>query len=126
MIRKILISINPQHVAKILSGEKKYEYRTRLAKDPVSSMLIYETSPMKKIVAEVEILGTTTLPVDTLWRQTESSSGLDEKTYHQYFKGRSSASAYILGDVTIFEEPIDISQFGLTHAPQSFYYIDVK
>ena len=42
---KILISINPKHVAKILSGEKKFEYRTKAAKKDVDSLIIYEKAP---------------------------------------------------------------------------------
>ena len=55
-MRKILISINPEHVAKILSGEKKFEYRTKAAKQDVDSLIIYETTPVKRIVAEAKIL----------------------------------------------------------------------
>ena len=50
-MRKILISINPEHVAKILSGEKKFEYRTKDAKRDVDSLIIYETTPVKRVVA---------------------------------------------------------------------------
>ena len=47
---RILISINPEYVEKILAGTKKYEYRRRAAKD-VSSLVIYETDHTKKVVA---------------------------------------------------------------------------
>ena len=55
MKNKILISINPEHVANIINGTKKYEYRKIAAKQDVSSIIIYETTPIKRIVAEAEI-----------------------------------------------------------------------
>ena len=61
-MRKILISINPEHVAKILSGEKKFEYRTKAAKRDVDSLIIYETTPVKRVVAEAKIIEVIELP----------------------------------------------------------------
>ena len=52
---KILLSINPRYVEKILSGEKKYEFRTRIAKRKVDSILIYSTAPVKRVLAEVTV-----------------------------------------------------------------------
>lgn len=70
MKRKILISINPEHVKNIISGEKKYEYRKIAAKQDISAIIIYETVPTKKIVAEAEILDVIELPPEELWQQT--------------------------------------------------------
>ena len=53
MKKKILISINPEHVQNIIKGIKKYEYRKIAAKQDISSIIIYETNDeMKK-----EVLG---------------------------------------------------------------------
>ena len=48
MKKKIIISINPEHVENIINGTKKYEYRTKAAKQDISSIIIYETVPVKK------------------------------------------------------------------------------
>ncbi len=55
MKRKILISVNPEHVDNIIKGIKKYEYRRHVAKKDISSIIIYETTPIKRVVAEAEI-----------------------------------------------------------------------
>jgi len=52
---KILISINPEYVEKILSGEKKYEFRKINPKRKVDKLIIYETYPLMKVVAEAEV-----------------------------------------------------------------------
>ena len=41
MKKKILISINPEHVQNIIKGIKKYEYRKIAAKQDISSIIIY-------------------------------------------------------------------------------------
>ncbi len=40
--------MNPEYVKKIISGKKKYEYRTKVAKQDVDKIIIYETTPIKK------------------------------------------------------------------------------
>ena len=55
---KVLISIKPEYVNRILNGTKKCEYRRMLAKKDVSSLIIYSTWPVMEIVGEVEVVGT--------------------------------------------------------------------
>ena len=57
-MKAILLSIKPEYVDRILAGTKKYEYRKRLARSNSSVLLVYSTSPVMKVVAKVEILGT--------------------------------------------------------------------
>ena len=53
---KILLSINPEYVEKILLGQKKYEYRkVKPSRKDIDKMIIYSTAPVKMIVAEVYI-----------------------------------------------------------------------
>lgn len=48
-MRKIIISINPEHVDNIIIETKKYEYRTKVAKKDINKLIIYETMPIKKL-----------------------------------------------------------------------------
>ena len=120
---KILISINPEHVDNIISGIKKYEYRRKAAKKDVSSIIIYETTHIKRVVAEAEILEVLELPVKELWELTKDASGISEDFYLSYFNGRQVAYAYKLGKVTKYSEPKSLTEFGIKSAPQSFVYI---
>jgi len=120
---KILISINPEHADNIISGIKKYEYRRKAAKKDVSSIIIYETTPIKRVVAEAEILEVLELPVKELWELTKDASGISEDFYLSYFNGRQVAYAYKLGKVTKYSEPKSLTEFGIKSAPQSFVYV---
>ena len=124
MKKKLIISINPEHVNSIINGIKKYEFRTKIAKYDVEKLIIYETSPTKKIVAEATVLQTLQMTPKELWKITKNESGITKKFYDGYFKNRTIAYAYKLGEIKVYDKPLDLSDFGLKNAPQSFVYID--
>ena len=121
-MNKIIVSINPRHVNNIINGSKRYEYRTRIASKDVNKLLIYETAPFKKVVAEVDVIEVLSLDPNTLWEQTKDYSGISKKFFDEYFKNRSVAYAYKLGKVKVYDEPKSLIEFGLRTAPQSFAY----
>lgn len=123
-MRKILISINPIHFAKILSGEKKYEYRTKIAKKGADSLIIYETAPTKMVVAEAKIIEVLELTPEKMWEQTHQHSDISKEFFDSYFEGREVAYAYHLGEVKAYDTPKPLSFYGIKCAPQSFVYLN--
>lgn len=123
MKKKILISINPKHVDNIIKGIKKYEYRKIAAKQDISSIIIYETTPIKRVVAEAEIIDILEFPPEELWEITKQESGISKKFFDQYFKNRDLAYAYKLGEIKVYDEPRLLIEFGIKVAPQSFVYL---
>ena len=121
-MNKIIVSINPRHVNNIINGSKRYEYRTRIASKDANKLLIYETAPIKKVVAEVDVIEVLSLDPNTLWEQTKDYSGISKEFFGEYFKNRSVAYAYKLGKVKVYDEPKSLIEFGLRTAPQSFAY----
>lgn len=122
-MKNIVISINPEHVKNIINGTKKYEYRTKAAKDDVKKIIIYETTPVKKIVAEADIIEVLMMKPDELWDKTKDQSGISKKFFDSYFASRDIAYAYRLGEIKVYKEPKLLSDFGLKCAPQSFAYV---
>lgn len=125
MKKKIIISINPIHVENIINGIKKYEYRKVAAKQDISSILIYETTPIKRVVAEAEIVDVLMMAPDELWKKTKDESGIDRMFFDEYFEGRTIAYAYKLGKIKVYDEPKLLSDFGIVTAPQSFVYVNI-
>ncbi len=123
MKKKILISINPEHVQNIIKGIKKYEYRKIAAKQDISSIIIYETTPIKRVVAEAEIIDVLELPPEELWELTKHESGINKKFFDKYFKDREIAYAYKLGEIKVYDEPKLLMDYGIKAAPQSFVYL---
>ena len=120
---KIIVSINPEYVEKILSGEKKFEYRTRVTKQQVDTLIVYATKPIMKVVAEVENLGVIATSPEELWNQTKNQSGITKSFFDEYFKDKQVAYAYKLGKVKVYECPKSLLDFDLRMAPQSFAYV---
>ncbi len=124
MKKTIIISINPKHVNNIINGTKKYEYRTRAAKQDVNKIIIYETLPVKKIVAEAEIVEVLAMKPNDLWDETKMFSGITKDFYDKYFENKKVAYAYRLGNVKVYDEPKELVEFGLKSAPQSYVYVN--
>lgn len=120
---KIIISINPQYVDKIISGEKKFEYRKRVAKKDIESIIVYCTYPRKLILAEVKIDGIIAASPEKLWESTKEKSGVTKEFFFEYFKDKKMAYAYKLGEILFYQKPLTLSEVGLTVAPQSYAYL---
>lgn len=123
MKKKILISINPEHVQNIIKSIKKYEYRKIAAKQDISSIIIYETTPVKRIVAEAEIIDVLMYSPEELWKLTKEESGISKAFFDEYFEGKEIAYAYKLGKIKVYDEPKTLLEYGIKAAPQSFVYI---
>ena len=122
---KILMPINPKYVDKILSGKKKYEYRKIKSKrNNVDRMIIYSTSPIMKVVAEVVIENIIEESPEVLWKMTKRKSGISKKFYSKYYKNKKNAVAYELGEIKKYEIPKSLNEIGINYVPQSFIYID--
>ncbi len=122
---KVLLSIKPEYVSKILSGEKKYEFRKAVFKDPsVRTVVIYATLPVGKVVGEFEIGSILSGSPDSLWRKTRNFSGITRKFFDQYFADRDTAHAIEVKSVVEYEQPIELeSLLPHKHPPQSFCYL---
>ena len=119
----ILISIRPEHVRSILNGTKRYEFRKVPCRQEVDRMVIYSTSPVMKIVAEAEIRGIIEDDPESVWQRTEDGAGISREFFDRYYEGRETAVAFELGDVTEYDEPRDISEYGVSVPPQLFVYL---
>lgn len=123
---RMLLSIKPEYVEKILSGKKKYEFRKFHCRPDVDTIIIYSTSPVKRVVAEVEMVGIIEGDVAEVWQRTKDAAGITKTAYSAYYRGREIATAYQLGAVTVLDTPRDLSDYGLSYVPQSFAYIEDK
>lgn len=122
---KLLMSIKPEYVNEILSGRKKYEYRTKKAKrDNIDKIVIYCTAPIMKVVAEIEIMDIIENTPEQIWRFTKFESGISKEKFDKYFLNKSLAVAYKLGKIKIYEHPKKLADIGVSHTPQSFIYLD--
>lgn len=121
-----LISIHPEYVAKILTGEKRLEFRRVWAISPVDRLLIYSTTPTKQLVAVAQIKKTFVGTPNALWIMAKKTGGgISRQRLSDYLHGKKRGFAIEISSVYAFENgicPLDI--FGKTfRAPQSFRYL---
>ena len=121
--KNIILPIAPQYIEKILSGEKKYEYRKRLCKNNISRMYLYATAPVKGIVGEAEVIGKLEKNPKDLWNLTFQDSGIKVELFYKYFENYSRACAYKLVTVTRYANIIPLHNIGIDYIIQSFKYI---
>ena len=121
---KILMSINPEHVNNILNGNKIYEYRKTKCKKKIDSIVIYSTAPVMKVIAEVEVKCIIECEPNAVWQKTKNGAGIEKSFYDEYYKNRSKAVAYCLGNIQLFEVQRSLSYYGIKTPPQSFIYLN--
>ena len=121
--QKILLSIHPEYVKKIISGEKKWEFRKVLPKGRFDTIVIYSTYPVRKIIGEVECTGIFMGTPKKVWEETKCDRGIEKDKYLSYYRDIREAVAFRLGKVTVYETPKTLEELGLSNAPQSFVYL---
>ena len=121
---RILLSIHPKFVEKILTGEKRFEFRKTLPTKDVESVIIYATKPVGKVVAEFKVKSIHSKSPEQLWLETKDYAGIDEDFFFQYFKDREIAHAFEVGELMVFEHQKELKEFVSSGIPpQSFCYI---
>ena len=120
---KVLMSINPIHAERILSGTKKYEFRKTRCKLPIDTIVIYATAPIMKVLGEVKVKSVIEELPQIVWEKTETAAGIDLSFFNRYYKDRNKAVAYELGEVTKFPSSKALRDYGLKVPPQSYAYI---
>ena len=120
---RMLLSIKPEYVNKIVAGKKKYEFRKFHCREDVDTIVIYATAPVKQVIGEVSIISIIEDAVDEVWKQTCPEGGITKKAFMEYYKNKQVAIAYQLGEVMQYDEPMSLSDVGLSYVPQSFAYI---
>ncbi len=123
---KILLSIKPEFVEKIVSGEKKFEFRKSLPKRKnITTVIVYSTMPVGKVIGEFKIKATHSHAPEFLWNKTKDSAGITKKFFDDYFSRKPLAHAFEIDYFISYEVPLNISDIipsGIP--PQTYCYIN--
>lgn len=122
-MQKMLLSINPEHVKNIMSGKKKVEYRRVRCKRNIDAIIIYSTSPEKKIIGEVEVKNIIEGTLEEIWNLTKDIGCISYDFFKKYYFGKNEAVVYELGELELYSKPKELSEYGIKRAPQSYMYI---
>lgn len=122
---KVLLSIKPEYVEKIFSKEKKYEFRKSIFKNPnIKSIIIYSSSPVKKVVGEFEIENIIQDTPKNLWNLDPKNTGISEEKFYKYFENKEKGYAIKIGKLIKYKKVKNLEDFSIKSAPQSFVYVN--
>lgn len=126
--RTIVLSLKPRWVDAIESGEKVYEFRRRVPRQPPPfPVVIYATSPRCAIVATAWVSEVRQLPPGALLEHARSGVGGEpEREVLDYFRGLQSGFALRIERFARLPAPLELSALRLLSfvPPQSFAYLD--
>ena len=120
----ILISIKPAYAEAILSGRKSVEFRKASFPKRVGTMVLYATSPVKKIVGVANVGAVVVLGPEGAWRRYHERGAIERRAFNAYYDGSKKAVCLEIGEARRLPKPLDpcklIREF---RAPQSFRYL---
>lgn len=124
----VLMSIKPVYAELIKSGQKKIELRRIAPKvKPGDILIIYESSPVKRITAYCEIDSIVVTEMNKLWEIAKDVAGLTYESFAKYFAGKPQASGIKLRKVQLLSTPRELSVISTDmQAPQSYRYLTQK
>ena len=121
---KVLLSIKPEFVEKIFSGEKRYEFRRAIFKRPqISVVVVYASTPIQKVVGEFTISDILCDNVSSLWLKTRRHSGITEELFFKYFKNKNQGFAIGINRVRKYRSPLSLWKDFRMLPPQSYAYL---
>ncbi|MFJ6925032.1 ASCH domain-containing protein [Limosilactobacillus mucosae] len=123
---KILLSIKPEYVERILNGTKKFEYRKKIFKNKnVNTVVIYATKPIGKVVGEFYIRNIIEDNPQTIWNLTNKYSGISKNSFDEYFHNVQEGFAIEISHFVKYKKELELNEVSkkLKSAPQSFAYI---
>ena len=119
-----LLPIRPEYAAAIMSGDKRVEFRRRKFSRLVEYVVVYASSPVKRILGFFRISGITEGHPQELWDRYSEFGAIDQQSYADYYAGSEQAFAIEIERVCVLKHPIPLSALGENwRAPQSFQYI---
>lgn len=129
MNKAVLLSVHPKYAEMIVSGKKRVEFRRVWASEDVDTLVIYATSPVKRILGIARVKRIHIGSPSHMWKIAKKlNGGVTRDQLFKYLNGKASAIGIELeGIVRLPERAKPISLFGKNFKPpQSFRYLKEK
>jgi predicted transcriptional regulator len=125
MQTKVLLSIKPHFAEQIFAGAKRYEFRRVVFRsNSVTKIIVYASSPVRRIIGEFKVGGILALQKEELWKRTKKHGGIKKHYFDLYFNGRETAYAIKVSSPHRYRKPVKIADLcDFAHPPQSFRYV---
>ena len=123
---KVLLAIKPEFAEKIFEGSKKFEFRRVIFKNgDVKVVVVYASSPIKKVIGEFEIDEVVVSEPESLWHKTKKHSGITKEYFDSYFSDKDKGFAIKIKNLKKYRKPKCLkADFNISSPPQSFLYLN--
>ncbi|WP_423841859.1 ASCH domain-containing protein [Aeromonas veronii] len=120
---RVLMSIKPEYANAIFSGVKTYEFRRKIFKrKDVSTVVVYVTKPVGKVIGEFTIDTIISDRPSTIWIKTSQEAGISEGYFNSYFSGVDIGYAIKVGALKKYEAGgFEISRLGVKKSSSIVY-----
>lgn len=118
------LPIKPEYARRIVAGEKRFEFRKASFASPVSHIVIYASTPVKKIIGVAAVTSIDICSPSATWENTKHAAGISRRAFREYFYGKKLACAIVIDEVKELDRwvsPHEIVE-GFK-VPQSFVYV---
>jgi predicted transcriptional regulator len=117
-----LMSIRPQYVKAIVSGDKLIEFRKKSFKKAIKYILVYETAPAKTIAGYIEVKNIEIGTPSDIWKKYSDIGTMTKKDFFNYYINSEVAVGILINKFVPFINPLDIKELEI-FPPQSFSYV---
>ncbi len=128
MIQESIIAfmpIKPVYAEKIINGSKKFEFRRAPIRSDLTHIIIYSSSPVKKIIGVAEVEKVIVDAPSAIWEKTKNNAGISRNEFRKYFHGKKYAFTICVKRIISLQIPISPSEImNNFRIPQSFSYVD--
>ena len=122
--RIALLSIHPRFAQLIMNGKKRAEFRKRNFRENVSHVVVYATSPVRKILGYFEVSYIDEDLPKRLWDRYRKVGGIQRREFQEYYASTACGVAIGIGQICPLAEPIPLSNLDDSiSVPQNFAYI---
>jgi predicted transcriptional regulator len=125
MQTRVLLSIKPEFANQIFAGTKRFEFRrTIFRSEKVTTVVVYASSPVQRVIGEFSIERIIALEPSELWQKTNKHGGIQKEHFDRYFSDKDTGFAIQISKPILYKRPKLIeSVCNTTQPPQSFRYL---
>ena len=128
----ILLSIHPKYAKKISDGTKRIEIRRVKPKylNPTSIVILYVTSPEKKIMGAFRVKEIINKAPDELWKDVHETAGISYNDFNDYLQGVAVAVGIRFTEYWCSDQELTLKTIRdkITNfvTPQGFRYLTIE
>jgi len=125
----IILAVKPRHAAKLLSGEKKVEFRRTRPRIGIGCVvLIYESSPVMAITGYYTVRDNAEGSPAHLWNCFKEHAGITWSEFHKYFAGKKKGYGIEVDSKVKLANSVGLEtlrkRYSGFSAPQSYRYFE--